>query len=74
MKKFNWMYLAKRLRILGILGAFYVLAEVMKWPTFAFMLVLFFILSDLSDMEDEIESIKGDRDQWKDFLINRKRF
>jgi hypothetical protein len=72
--KLNWMSVAKRVRILLILGAFWFLSEYMHWPTIAWIVVLYFLFSDVSDIEDEIESIKGDREQWRDFLINRKRF
>jgi len=69
----NGMNVALQVRILLICAIFILIYEFF-YKSVAFAWVFYFILSDLTDIESDTEAIKGDREQWKDFLIRRKHF
>jgi hypothetical protein len=66
-------YILHRLRILLFLAIFYYLA-VYESMEVALVLILYVIMSDLSDIETEINELKKERTSWKSFLTKRGDF
>lgn len=66
------LWLMQKIRILFILALFYVLYQYVD-PVWAFILVFWFILSDLSDIELDVDEIKESKRQIKNELFQLKR-
>jgi hypothetical protein len=67
-------YWLRRVRILFLLGVFYVLYEKFHLYVWAFLFMFFFILSDISDIEQTLADLKKERESWKNILTRRKDF
>lgn len=66
------LWLMQKIRILFILALFYVLYQYVD-PVWAFILVFWFILNDLSDIELDVDEIKESKRQIKNELFQLKR-
>jgi hypothetical protein len=66
-------YVTYRIRIALLLGIYYLFHRYVN-DTAAFMVLFWFIMGDISDIEAELNEMKEGRAEWKNFLTQRKGF
>lgn len=70
----NILSLLHKLRILFFLGVFYAIYTYVA-PVFAFMVILYFLWGDISDIETDVEEQKKRGEQmWRNISVRRKDF
>lgn len=74
----DWALVLKKIRIFFLLGIFFLLYDYFDVPVWAFIWIFYFFLSDVADMESDIDTIKVQQEQrekdLKNLMPKRKNF